>query len=105
MPDKQAASTAPESAGATAPPQHAVLARAWAALRRGDAETALALVERDYIMYPKSAFAEEREALRIVTLRRLHRPAEARAAAKAFAARYPDSIHRRLVDPALEETP
>jgi hypothetical protein len=100
-----AAPAPPSGAGSAVPPSHVLLARAWAALERGEPRAALELVDRHRAAHPESALAEEREALRIVALRRLHRNAEARAAASAFSARYPDSIHRPLVDPALEATP
>jgi hypothetical protein len=86
-------------------PQHVLRARAWSALERGEAKLALELVARDRAAHPGAALTEEREALHVVALRRLHRGAEARAGARAFVARYPDSIHRALVDPALEDKP
>jgi outer membrane protein assembly factor BamD (BamD/ComL family) len=90
---------------ASAARQYVLLARAWTAIERGEAETALELVERHRAAEPDSVLAEEREALRVVALLRLRRLAEARAAAKEFVARYPNSIHRPLVDPALEKAP
>ena len=81
-----------------------LLARAWGALQQGEAGLALALVERDHTAHPESEFAEEREALRIAALLRLHRLAEARASAKVFVARYPNSVHRPRIAPALKET-
>ncbi len=94
----------PKGGGAAAP-QQVVLARAWVAIERGEPETALELVERHSTALPESMFSEEREALRVVALRRLRRHTEARAAARAFETRYPDSIHWPLVNPALAEAP
>jgi hypothetical protein len=103
-PEHRARSAAPESAAASSL-QYALLARASAALQRGEVQAALELLKLDRTTNPVSALAEEREALCVMALRRLHRDAEARAAATAFESRYPSSVHRLLVNPAHEEAP
>lgn len=85
--------------------QPTLLHRAWDALGRGDAAAALDAVELDATHHPDGPLAEEREALRIDALLRLSRTDEARDRARAFAARYPDSIHRDLVARALGDAP
>jgi hypothetical protein len=92
----------PES---SAPSQRALLADAWAALGRGEHETALSIVERDARLHPGGALAEEREALRIDILLRLGRTGDAGIRARAFADRYPDSLHHALVERAIHEAP
>jgi hypothetical protein len=81
--------------GATAPAAHApvagdvasevrLLGEAHAAIRGGDAERALALLDEHARRFPKGALGEEREAARIAALCALHRTSEARDATERF---------------------
>jgi hypothetical protein len=91
---------------ATSQPSQTELIRdAWHALAARDPERALDLVETDARAHRDGALAEEREALRVVALARLHRIDEARTAAAAFVDRYPNSIHLELVKRATQEAP
>lgn len=94
-------------APAAPPPAEADLLKdAWRALSSGDPARALALARKDGALHPEGVLAEEREALEVTALARLHRSDEARAAAARFLAHYPNSIHRALVEHALaRETP
>lgn len=74
------------------------LARAVALSARGDAAGALVLLDG---VSATSAVAEERDALRALTLAKLGRIDEACAAVTAFVTRHPQSIHRA----AVEEVP
>jgi hypothetical protein len=85
--------------------QSALLARALAALDRGKPAAALELVERDAADHRAGALVEEREAIRVDALRRLGRTSDASAAARAFLAQFPHSLHRGMVSRALEESP
>lgn len=99
---------APDAVGIAAPatvPESSLLAQAWSALSRRDAARALVLVREGERAYPAGPLSEEREAIRISALAQLHRRDEAHAAAARFLHRYPHSIHRPLVQRALEETP
>ena len=86
----------------------ALLRDAWRALSANAPARALELVDIDQRAHPGAPLAEERGALRVIALARLHRAADARAAKVRFVAEYPDSVHRELVERALaemEETP
>jgi len=85
--------------------QRTLLRRAWDARARNEPSASLAAVELDAKLHPDGALAEERDALRIDALVQLSRLDEARDRALAFAARYPDSLHRALISRALEAPP
>lgn len=74
------------------------LTRAVSLSARGDDAGALALLDS---VATSSGVAEERDALRAITLSKLGRIDEACASVTAFVARYPHSIHRA----AVEEVP
>lgn len=95
----------PLRATASQPSQTELIRNAWHALAAKDPERALDLVETDARVHRDGALAEEREALRIVALARLHRLDEARATAATFVDRYPNSIHLDLVKRATQEAP
>jgi len=82
----------------------ALLAQAWSAMSRRDAARALAIVRDANRTYPAGPLFEEREAIRISALSQLRRRDETRAAAMQFLASYPRSIHRPLVERALQES-
>lgn len=86
-------------------PESSLLAQAWSALSRRDAAHALVLVRDGERAYPGGPLTEEREAIRISALSQLHRRDESRAAAARFLSNYPHSIHRPLVQRAIEEAP
>ncbi|HEY3806916.1 MAG TPA: hypothetical protein VGL61_30140 [Kofleriaceae bacterium] len=79
----------------------ALLRDAWAAVSAQQFARALELVHEDERANPTGPLTEEREALRVVALAKLGRLDDARAAASAFAARYPNSVHRVLVERAV----
>ena len=82
-----------------------LLLPARAALARADFAAALAATAAHERQFPRGQLAEEREALRIVALAGARRPSEARAAAAAFHARFPDSLLQRRVDDAVRGLP
>lgn len=92
------------SASAPAPVTEQQLVRdAWTALSADDAPRALQIVERAAQLYPAGVLDEERDAVRIVALAKLHRIDDARAAAARFANQHPTSVHRALIERALHE--
>lgn len=76
---------------------------AWAALSAGDATRALAFADEDARARRDGPLAEEREAVRVVSLAKLHRNADAQGAATRFIALYPTSVHRALIERALSD--
>jgi hypothetical protein len=76
---------------------------AWAALSAGDATGALALADEDARARRGGPLAEEREVVRLVSLARLHRTADAQHAATRFVALYPTSVHRALIERAFSD--
>jgi hypothetical protein len=86
-------------------PESLLLAQAWSALSGRDAARALALVRAGESAYPGGPLSEEREAIRISALSQLRRNEETRAAAARFLRNYPQSIHRAIVQRALEKAP
>lgn len=64
---------------------------------RANPSAALAISNEHLQRFPGGALAEEREVIAIKALRKLGRSAEADRRAAAFAARYPDSAHKRSV--------
>ncbi len=111
------ASTAPSaSTSATAPPtavpaapgadafdrEQSLLERARSALVRHDADAAQKALDEHDRQFPRSRHAEERDYLRIQVLRERGDGARVRERAKAFLAKYPDSMLRARVEPLAE---
>jgi hypothetical protein len=69
-----------------------LLRRAQAAYSHGDFSTALTVLADHGRRFPRGHLAEEREALRVRSLLRSGRDAEAHRAAAAFSARFPRSV-------------
>jgi hypothetical protein len=84
-----------------APSQADLLRRAWAAAPAD----ALDLVAQDARLHPDGTLSEERDALRINLLAKLHRLDEARAAATSFLAIHPESVHRSMIERAIQPEP
>lgn len=86
----------PTAAEPAAPPpsEAALLFKARKAVA-SQPSAALRLLDQHAALYPDGLLAPEREVLRIETLRRLGRTAEADQRLRAFQTRYPDSIHLR----------
>lgn len=93
----------PKSTQTQAPSQASLLAKASGVLTDGDASGALELLEEDARLHRGGGLAEERAALRIEVLVALGRLADARAEARAFSTRYPNSVHRYLIERTLRE--
>jgi hypothetical protein len=91
----------PLAAADSAPSQSDLLRRAWASTPAD----ALDLVAQDAQLHPDGPLSEEREALRINLLAKLHRLDEARTAAAQFLARHPDSVHRPMIERAIQPEP
>ncbi|HEX6278185.1 MAG TPA: hypothetical protein VFZ53_34305 [Polyangiaceae bacterium] len=72
--------------------QQAMLDQARGSLRRGDGAGALAIVSGHEALYPSTEFAEERRAIRILSLVMLGRNEEARRHAERFELQYPKSL-------------
>ncbi len=89
----------PPSSGDAGPAQTslaaemALLRRARAALRQGDAPGALAVLGRHARRFPRGQMLEDRQALRVQALCDAGRPRQAREAAAAFVAAHPGSPH------------
>lgn len=79
--------------------------RARAALSVGNASGALTELQSHAARYPRGTLQQEREALRIKALVSAGRAAEARAAGRRFAERYPDSSLLASVNAALRSIP
>jgi hypothetical protein len=90
---------------ATVASQPELLRDAWTALAQSDPGHALELVELDVHAHPAGTLVEERGALQIVALARLGHLDQATRAAKAFEARYPQSIHHSLIAKSLGGNP
>jgi hypothetical protein len=90
---------------APSPSQVVLVRRAWVALSSGQPALALQLVDQDASLHPDGVLAEERAAVQIAALAKLHRRTEARAAASRFIALHPTSVHRARIERAIEETP
>jgi len=83
----------------------AAIERARAAIRRGDAASALVAVEEHANEFPAGQLAEERESLRIRVLVMLGRYEDARSAADRFAMTHPRSLFKPIVAKAIESIP
>jgi hypothetical protein len=79
-------------ASAPSPGELLLLQGARAALAASDFATARNALLEHARRFPSGQLTEEREALRVKTLLGLGRPQEARQAARAFEARFPDSV-------------
>lgn len=71
------------------------------ATREHDAAASLALLREHASRFPASPSAEDREALIVIDLARLHRETEAERGAEAFRARWPRSAHLPHIDAEL----
>jgi len=83
---------APHAATAPSPGELLLLQGARAAVAASDFATAREALQEHARRFPAGQLTEEREALRAKTLLGLGRPQEARQAARAFEARFPDSV-------------
>lgn len=82
-----------------------LLARARAALGRGELESAAQELERHAHLFPNGSLSEERDALRIVTLAQQGNLSVARDRAARFRRMYPRSIQMSTVEGATAERP
>jgi outer membrane protein assembly factor BamD (BamD/ComL family) len=80
--------------------ERSLVDQARSALARQDYASALTALEDHEKRFPRGQLAEERSALKVVALNGAGRHDDARAAAKAFKARWPDSLLMQLVDSA-----
>jgi hypothetical protein len=76
---------------AETPDEAEILARAHAALRRGDAAAALVLTLEHEHAFPAGLLAQERDAIAIEGLVAVGRVEDAQARLRSFAARFPQS--------------
>lgn len=93
---------APVPAGDAFDREQSLLERARSALVRHDADAAAAALAEHERQFPRTRHAEERDYLRIQVLRERGDAAGARQRAKAFLAKYPDSMLRARVEPLAE---
>src|SRR5262249_1111856 len=93
------------AAAQATPSQLVLVRRAWVALSSGQPALALQLGDEDASLHPDGVLAEERAAVQIAALAKLHRRTEARAAASRFIALHPASVHRARIERAIEEAP
>jgi hypothetical protein len=77
------------------------LDEARAALTRRNAATALLAIDDHQRKYPSGLLSEERESLRVQALVMAHEKGRARAAADAFARRFPNSMYWGAVERAV----
>lgn len=84
------------------PSELALLEAARAALRSRPAE-ALARADRHRALYPRGAFAQERELLAIEALVRMHRRDDAQGRVERFRASWPASVHETRLSVLLSE--
>jgi hypothetical protein len=75
-----------------------LLAGVQPAIAAGDAARALRLVERHALEFPQGALVEEREALRVLSLRAAGQTAEAERAKASFGVQFPGSVLEQRVD-------
>jgi hypothetical protein len=101
-----AASTAPAPAtGQELAAESAILDIARAAIARGEADHALAAVDRHASAFPHGMLREEREALGVKALVLAGRGDQARAREARFRARYPESLFLPALESALRSIP
>jgi outer membrane protein assembly factor BamD (BamD/ComL family) len=91
----------PSSAGAQVAEERLLLDGARSAFASGDYDKALAELRRHGARFPTGVLAEEREALTVRALAALGNTREADARARAFVAKYPESIMRPAVQSAI----
>jgi hypothetical protein len=96
-------SRSPDSHGLAA--ERTLLDVARAALSRGEAANAIAAAERHATEFPDGELTEEREAILIRALVQSGSVESARARARRFHARFPQSIFGRTVDAAIASIP
>ena len=97
-----AAAPAAPGGGDTLTAELALMRDANAALRAGEADRALAVLDEHRQRYPAGVLAEERDAAVVLALCRALRVAEAREAADAFLREHPRSPQARRVATACE---
>jgi hypothetical protein len=85
------------------PDEATLFRRAGAALRGGDPNSTLQLVDEQARRFPHGTFAQEREVLKIDALVALGRSGEARDRARAFLAQHPESAHRPRLERMLAQ--
>jgi hypothetical protein len=85
--------------------QQALLDQARTSLRRGDGAGALAIVAGHESLYPVTEFAEERGAIRILSLVMTGRNDEARSHAERFERRFPTSLFLPSIRRSLGDDP
>src|SRR5262249_48852305 len=83
--------------------ERAIVGAAKAAIKRGDFADALVQLGQHAARYPTGIMAEDREALRVVTLCRLGRASEAATARTKVLARWPSSMHAARVRAACPD--
>ena len=87
----------------TTPDEATLFRKAGAALRDGDAQNALQLVDEQARLFPNGTFAQEREVLRIDALVALGKTDQARERARTFLAQHPESAHRPRLERMLAQ--
>jgi hypothetical protein len=93
LPSTHAARPAPDASGRSSyTAELELLQRAHASYTSGDFASALSRVAEHSRRFPKGVLAEQREAVRVRSLARAGRNAEAKRAAEAFANRFPRSV-------------
>jgi hypothetical protein len=90
------------SSGDTFDRERSLLDRARAALVRHDANAAAQALDESERDFPKSQHTEEREYLRIQIARERGETDRVRTLAKAFLAKYPQSLYRARVEPLAQ---
>jgi hypothetical protein len=99
------ATAAPPSSGQELAAESAILDIARAAIARGEADHALAAVDRHAAAFPQGMLREEREALGVKALVLAGRGDDARAREARFRARYPESLFLPALESALRSIP
>jgi hypothetical protein len=80
--------------------ERALLAKANAAMRAGDADGALAILAEHQQRFPRGVLIEERSAAKVLALCAANRPADGTKARDAVLARWPHSVHATRVQAA-----
>lgn len=83
--------------------ERTLLAAARADLAASAPRSALTALEEHELRHPDGLLGEERDALRVQALAAAGRGAEAGRRARAFLDRYPDSIHRTVIERLADE--
>lgn len=100
-PQATASADAPQSLDKSLTAERALVERARVALSRHQGTMALDALAEHEATFPRGRLIEEREALRVRALVDAGRPAEAEAKARAFRARWPNSVFLSAVDLAV----